>query len=143
MFHRVTSAYALLEDCSDGRPAAALERCARCHDPEPLLPGLDGNRYCRTCLLHAEGKRSLPAPPPVVVGCSATAAGLVVSVAWLAAWSVTGWAAYWWMSVGTCLTAMAFMVAVCLTVRHAAHHFGFVANRHAGVLRRAVRRLFG
>jgi hypothetical protein len=93
-------------------------RCDRCHDFEPLQIGLDGNAYCRECLLTAHGKRALPAPPMVVAECGLTTAGLAVSAAALAAWTSTGQWVYWWVSVTASAAAMTALAVVCLTGQH-------------------------
>ncbi len=121
MFHRVTEAYAcLVRDLRVDQAGRRLERCRRCGDLEAVRTGLDGNSYCRTCLLRAEGKRALPAPPTIVVGCTAILAGLVMSAGLLAGWVSTGRGTYWWAAVGTCAAAMVALVAVCLVIQYAA-----------------------
>ncbi|HUU82825.1 MAG TPA: J domain-containing protein [Phycisphaerae bacterium] len=119
-FRQVAQAYAVLER---GFVAARSDQrhglCDRCDDFEPLETGLDGNSYCRECLLTARGKRALPAPAPVVAGCGLTMVGLTVSGAALAAWTTSGQSVYWWMSVSACAGAMIALAAVCLTAQGA------------------------
>jgi uncharacterized protein (DUF983 family) len=119
-FRQVAGAYAVLERGFGARDAAPDRgHCHRCNDIELLQTGLDGNRYCRRCMLTAQGKRALPAPPVVVVGCGFTLTGLAVSAAALVAWTSTGRLAYWWISVAACLVAMIVLATICLTVRYA------------------------
>ena len=119
-FREVSGAYAILERhfaaaAADGR----LGLCDRCGDFEALAAGLDGNAYCRTCLLTAEGKRALPAPPIVIAGCGLTMAGLLASSVAMGTWLVTGLTAYWWCSVACCAAAMAALATLCLRVQYA------------------------
>lgn len=119
-FRQVAGAYAVLERCF--MTAGAEQKygqCDRCNDFEPLQTGLDGNMYCRACLLTAHGKRALPAPPMVVAGCGLTVVGLAMSAATLAVWTATGQWVYWWTSVTACATAMIALAVLCLTVQYA------------------------
>ena len=141
MFRQVTGAYAILESDLRREPASRRVRpCARCGDVEPVLAGLDDNSYCRTCLLRAEGKRSLPAPATVMVSCTMTLVGLLASAGLLTAWVATGWRPCWWLAVGIWAAAMSAMIAVCLAVGYAAPPLPR-RIRPGGALRRWERRL--
>jgi len=114
-FREVAGAYAILEREFVARQADGLiGLCERCSDFEPLTTGLDGNRYCRTCVLTERGKRALPAPPMVIAGCGLTVVGLGCSAAALLAWLATDAPVYWWCSIGACLAGMLALVVVCL-----------------------------
>jgi len=117
-FRDVTGAYAVLAAGFDDQDESEhYGDCRRCGDWESLGVGLDGNAYCRTCLLEAAGKRALPAPPAVMVRLTATTVGLGVSAVALAEYVLGGGGIFGWISVGSSLAAMVVLAAVCLKVQ--------------------------
>ena len=120
LFRKVSTAYAILErHFAAAQARQSMGLCDRCGDFEPLRTGLDGNAYCRTCLLTMDGKRALPPPPIVMATCGLTIAGLIVSTIALSAWVCTGRLMYWSCSVGSCAAAMLALAVTCLQVRYA------------------------
>ncbi len=135
MFERVSNAYHQLEAHTSSLPrGAGLESCSRCHDVEPLLPGIDGNAYCHTCLTSARGKRALPPPPIELMHCAWPALGVAVSAVLMMAWLHTHWPPYWGLSVASCAIAMALLLAISLQCQYASpsgsHRIGPARGRH-------------
>jgi hypothetical protein len=119
-FRQVTTAFTVLERCFAAVETDRIpEACARCGDYETLEMGLDGNAYCETCLLHADGKRALPAPPVTVAGCGLAILGLLVSAVSLGLWTTNGRWLYWGISVAATFGALIALAAVCFTVQYA------------------------
>jgi hypothetical protein len=141
MFNLVTRAYAVLErHLRAEHDGHGLHCCARCGELGTMRRGLDGNHYCRTCLLRVEGKRALPGPPVVIVGLGVTSFGLAASAGLLGAWATTGWMPGWWLAVGVCAAALGLMAAICVRVQYAAESQPR-RIRATGARRRWIRRL--
>lgn len=120
LFRKVSTAYAILErHFAAAQARQSMGLCDRCGDFEPLRTGLDGNAYCRTCLLTMDGKRALPPPPIVMATCGLTVAGLIVSTIALSVWICTGRLMYWSGSIVSCAVAMLALAITCLQVRYA------------------------
>ncbi|MCH7813450.1 MAG: hypothetical protein IID40_05455 [Planctomycetes bacterium] len=120
-FREIGEAYSVLQlSLTADRTGQNLEYCARCGDLEPVWGGLDGNAYCRTCLLTARGKRALPAPPEVLVGCGVASAILMGAMACLVAWLWTERQAYWWLTMGGGAATILSLLLICMMAPGAA-----------------------
>ncbi|MCP4248592.1 MAG: J domain-containing protein [bacterium] len=120
-FREIGEAFAVLKlTMAADRTGQRLEHCARCGDLEPVWGGLDGNAYCRTCILTARGKRVLPEPPEVLVRCGVASAILIGTVACLVAWLWTEHQAYWWLTIGGCTATILSLLLICMIAPGAA-----------------------
>ena len=120
-FREVVQAYRLLiRHASHDPNQCTIDPCSRCRAHDRLQRGLDGNMYCRACLLMGSSCRALPAPPVVIVGGGLAAGLLLASTLLLVAWSATAQVAYWAAAMGLTLTSLAVLSVVCIRVGYAA-----------------------
>ena len=120
-FREIGEAYSVLQlSLTADRTGQRLEYCARCGDLEPVWGGLDGNAYCRTCLLTARGKRALPEPAEVLVRCGIASAILIGAGACLVAWLWTERQVYWWLTMGGCMATILSLLLICIVAPGAA-----------------------
>lgn len=132
-FREIGEAYAVLKlTLAADLTGQSLAYCARCGDLEPVWGGLDGNAYCRDCLLSAEGKRALPAPPDVLVRCDLAAATLMGAVACLVAWIWTEHQVYWWLTMGQGAVTIVLLLLICMVAPGAATPSGKGVRNNLG-----------